>query len=193
MFTGIVQGMGVVKKITGNDVKTLIIKAPHKLLRGLKRGASISIDGACLTVVGFGWRQVKFELIGETLEKTTLGKVRAGDQVNIERSFKVGDEIGGHIVSGHVEGRATIKNNQTSPGTIILQLQVPVNLRSKVTNKGFVALNGASLTVNNYNPETGEFEVHLIPETLLRTTFGQKIVGDEVNIETYNGDLLKTK
>jgi riboflavin synthase len=154
------------------------------LIRGLKIGASVSIDGVCMTVVRVDEHDVYFDAMKETLDKTTLGRLDVGDKVNIERSVRVGDEIGGHYVSGHVHGKAKISNiNKAIEDNIIISFLIPSELTKFIFDKGFVSLNGASLTIVDVDRQKNSIRVSFIPETLRKTTFGDKVVGSEINIE----------
>lgn len=187
MFTGIIQEVGVVSCIEGEGVKKITVRCTHRFLRRVKRGASIAIDGVCMTLVSRTWRTFSVEAMQETLQKTTFGILRVGHMVNLERSLKVGDEIGGHIVSGHVGGMAEIEGKRMEGETTVISFRVPQHLVPAIQEKGFISLNGASLTVTHWNSAEGIFDVYLIPETLIRTTFSKKYVGDFVNIETWEG------
>jgi riboflavin synthase len=186
MYTGIVQRVVdiiAVNKKTG--LNTFKIAFDDGLLNNLTIGASVAVDGVCLTVTTIENKQVSFDAMQETLNKTTLGILKAGDKVNIERSAKQGDEIGGHLLSGHVEGTAKIIKITESENNYVLDFSCPAAWMKYILPKGFIAINGASLTIVN-TELTGDFSVHLIPETLRATTFGQKQLGDTVNIEIDN-------
>jgi riboflavin synthase len=186
MYTGIVQRVAdiiAVDKKTG--LNTLIIDFDKIQLKNLSIGASVAIDGVCLTVTSIKGNQVSFDAMQETLNKTTLGLLTEEDKVNLERSAKQGDEIGGHILSGHVEGTATITQIRTSENNHIIHFSCPAEWMKYILPKGFIAINGASLTIVDTYPKGG-FSVHLIPETLRATTFKEKSVNDKVNIEIDN-------
>jgi riboflavin synthase len=185
MFTGIIQKIGIVQTISGLGMKRLVLKTPFGFLRGAKIGASIALDGVCLTLVKKSFRRAEFDIMSETLKLTTLGNLKVGDRVNLERSFKVGDEIGGHILSGHISEKAKIISIETKDDTTSMRFQFSKEYTDLVANKGFIALNGASLTVSEYNSDSAEFSIFFIPETLNKTTFSEKKVGDFVNIEYY--------
>lgn len=174
MFTGIVQELS---EVISFEKGRLTLRFSKELLTGLKKGASVSIDGVCLTVVEIKKNQVSFECIEETLTLTTLFLLRKGDRVNCERSLKYGDEVGGHFVTGHVMGRALLKEKEKN----IFTLETP--LAKKLLPKGYVALDGTSLTVVDVDPQKEIFTVHLIPETLRMTTFGFKKKGSFFNVE----------
>jgi len=184
MFTGIVQAQVQVKDVIQHDnFVRLTLQATPAQLQQLQRGASIAVNGTCLTATDFdvaaGW--VSFDVIDETLQKTNLGALQRGDWVNFERSLKFGDEIGGHIVSGHVAATAQILQIQRTANNCAMQLSVPAELMAFIQPKGFIAVDGASLTVGAI--EGHSFWLHLIPETLTVTTLGHKQVGDRLNLE----------
>ncbi len=186
MFTGIIQAnvkvSTVVKK---QELTTFGLTFPDDLLTGLEIGASIAVDGACMTTTQIGDdKQVYFDAMQETLQRTTIGVIEIGKCVNVERSFKVADEVGGHIISGHVHDMASIIEVNTSiPNNHIITFKAPHHLMKYIFSKGYVALDGVSLTIVNVNKTEQTFTVYLIPETLKRTTFGFKGKGDKVNIE----------
>ena len=181
MFTGIVTDIGriVETKHTG-DLRARI--ATRYDVNGIDIGASIACDGVCLTVVALGpegWFDV--EISGETVSKTNLGGWGPGKRVNLERALKVGDELGGHIVSGHVDGLAEIVSVRPEGGSVRVRFRAPEALARFIAPKGSVALNGTSLTVNEV--EGAEFGVNFIPHTQAATTWGEVAVGDKVNLE----------
>lgn len=184
MFTGIVQGTAVVQRIDEQaDFRRLRIELGSRHLQDLQRGASIAINGTCLTATEFdsaaGW--VEFDVIDETLRLTNLGLLQVGSLVNFERSLKFGDEIGGHLVSGHIQGRAVITERQQSASNLALALRFPAELTPYIHSKGFIAVEGCSLTVGQV--EGDQFWLHLIPETLALTTLADKQPGDNLNLE----------
>ncbi|RKS87503.1 riboflavin synthase alpha chain [Orbus hercynius] len=182
MFTGIVQGIGEIVNITDHDqLRTYQVKLPSHLTHHIEIGASIANDGCCLTVTHFSHDCVTFDIIQETLALTTLGGKVIGDLVNIERSAKYGDEIGGHVMSGHISGVAIIKVINRSMTNCEMVLELPKSLMKYILYKGFIGIDGASLTIGNVT-DSG-FSIHLIPETLAITTLKNKQVGDLVNIE----------
>ena len=183
MFTGIVTDVGriVETKVTG-DLRARI--ATRYDTAGIDIGASIACDGVCLTVVALGsdpqnWFDV--EISAETVSKTNLGRWDAGRRVNLERALKVGDELGGHIVSGHVDGLAEVVGVRHEGGSVRVTFRAPDALARFIAPKGSVALNGTSLTVNEVSG--AEFGVNLIPHTQEVTTWGEVAVGDFVNLE----------
>ncbi len=184
MFTGIVQAKVQVQALQSRDgFIRLTVAAGAAHLVQLQRGASIAINGTCLTATEFdqtaGW--VSFDIIDETLRKTNLGTLQQGSWVNFERSLKFGDEIGGHLVSGHVSATAEILNITRSADNCAIQLGFPQALAAYILPKGFIAVDGASLTVGAVDAHS--FWLHLIPETLALTTLGTKQVGDQLNLE----------
>lgn len=182
MFTGIVQGVGQIICITDQDkLRTYKVKLPHNLTNNIEIGASIANDGCCLTVTGIENDCVTFDIMQETLALTTLGNKKQNDFVNIERSAKYGDEIGGHVMSGHVSCTATIIDIQKTATNCQMTFAMPEKFMKYVLYKGFIGIDGASLTVGEV--KDNHFNIHLIPETLSITTLDTKKVGDSVNIE----------
>lgn len=182
MFTGIVQGTAtVVTAIIKDQFMQLTLAFPQSHCDNLQTGASIAINGTCLTITAFNDNQIQFDLIMETLRVTNLGKLKPGDRVNFERAARIGDEIGGHLLSGHVHGQATIVDIEQPTDNRIVWFEAPAEVIKYILPKGFVALNGCSLTIGEV--EANRFNVFLIPETLSVTLFGQAIVGDPINLE----------
>lgn len=180
MFTGIVTDIGTVAQLerrgdlrlriaTGYDTATIDI------------GASIACDGVCLTAVALGEGWFEVEASAETLGKTTLGGWAVGHRINLERALKVGDELGGHIVSGHVDGLAEVLDVREEGDSTRVRFRAPAHLAGFIAPKGSVALNGTSLTVNEV--EGADFGVNLIPHTKTVTTWGRVAPGDRVNLE----------
>lgn len=183
MFTGIVQGIAQVKEVHSYaGGKKVNIFFGSEGVDGLKIGASVAIDGVCLTAVDVQKEAAAFEIIQETLSCTTLQDLVPGRCVNWERSAKFGDEIGGHLLSGHVFAVASIEKIETPPNNTIMTFNGEPRWMKYIFPKGYVAIDGASLTVVDVYPGS-TFTVHLIPETLRATTLGKKSVGDLVNIE----------
>ena len=181
MFTGIVAGVGKIAAIEGQDVKRIVIDFLDVSIDGLQIGASVAIDGVCLTVVDITPPKVSFDVIPETLKLTTLGNRVSGDLVNLERALKMGDELGGHLLSGHIMGMGLISKKTKGEDFVDLQIKCSRKIMNYVQEKGYLAIDGISLTVGQLS-DTG-FDLHLIPETLSVTTIGEKSVGDSVNIE----------
>ncbi|WP_337861716.1 riboflavin synthase [Nitrososphaera sp.] len=188
MFTGIIEGLAQVVSVgkakkKGADT-VMRIKLGSKMARGLKKGDSVCINGACLTVAALSKDTAQFEMVAETVRRTSLGSVRPGDKVNVERSMKVGDRLEGHFVLGHVDGTATILEKQEGPTETKMwfQLDDANDLAQALVEKGSVAVDGISLTV--VDVDGPKFSVSLIPHTLAITSLGIKGKGDKVNIET---------
>ena len=180
MFTGIVQGRGEIVSIeNGNEITTLLIRVPST--EGLTIGASISIDGVCLTATEFTEGIVSFDVIPETLERTTLGELEVGSIVNVERSLRYGDEVGGHLLSGHIIGRGIISKADDVGDGAQYTIMSPPDVRKYIVSKGYVGIDGISLTIGDVHDDG--FDLHLIPETLRLTTIGEKQAGDAVNLE----------
>lgn len=182
MFTGIVQGTATVVTTRIKDqFMQLTLAFPQAHCDNLQTGASIAINGTCLTITAFNQNQIQFDLIMETLRVTNLGRLKPGDRVNFERAARIGDEIGGHLLSGHVHGQATIVDIEQPADNRIVWFEAPAEIIKYILPKGFVALNGCSLTIGEV--EANRFNVFLIPETLSVTLFGQASVGDPINLE----------
>lgn len=183
MFTGIVQGKGLVVAIEDKgDFRTHIIELPEALISNLETGASIANNGCCLTVTKIEGNHISFDLVKETLRLTNLGELTVGSEVNIERAAKYGDEIGGHIMSGHIVTTAEVAKIITSENNLQIWFRI-INkeLMKYILHKGFIGIDGISLTIGDV--VNNRFCVHLIPETRDRTTLGRKRLGDKVNIE----------
>lgn len=182
MFTGIVQGLAQVVDLQRKDeFMRLTLQFPVAHCDHLQNGASIAINGTCLTVTSFDSNRISFDLIAATLATTNLGELGMGDSVNFERAARVGDEIGGHTMSGHVYSTLEILGIERSDDNCIIWFERPADLAPYLLPKGFVGLNGCSLTIAQVEPD--RFCVYLIPETLRMTTFGSLSEGDEVNVE----------
>ena len=185
MFTGIIEGIGKVKKIskaTKNRSSIQMIVDLGKHGKGLKTGQSVALNGVCLTVIKLSKTQCTFEMIDETTKKTDLGNLKLGGIVNIERSLKVGDRLEGHFVLGHVDGVGIIKKIQKKPKEVQVWFKVPKNLSKYVVKKGSIAIDGISLTVVEIKNNLAS--VCIIPYTIDITNFKTKNIGDKVNIET---------
>jgi len=185
MFTGIVEGIGKVKKIskaTKNKSAIQMIVDLGKHGKGLKIGQSVALNGVCLTVTKLSKNGCTFEMIEETTKKTDLGNLKLGGIVNIERSLKVGARLEGHFVLGHVDGVGIIKKIQKKPKEVQIWFEVPKNLSKYVVKKGSIAIDGISLTVVEIKNNLAS--VCIIPHTIQVTNFKTKNIGDKVNIET---------
>ena len=182
MFTGIVSGKGYVHKIIkSKDYISLIIKAPKGFSKNLIKGASVSVNGVCLTVKKGKTDILEFDVIEETLQKTNLKNLSKSSGVNLERSMTAKTEIGGHLVSGHIHGTGEVLKVINKQATKDLQIKIPTSLREYFFYKGYVALNGCSLTIGKVLKTS--FYIHLIPETVSVTTFKDIKQGDLINIE----------
>ena len=181
MFTGLVQGTGMVRgaEFRGGDLRLVVeaaVLSPPPAL-----GDSIAVNGVCLTVVEMEGARLAFDLSRETLDRSTLGALRERDQVNLEPALRVGDALGGHMVSGHVDGVATVASIEPDARAQRWRFAMPAALMRFVAPKGSICLDGVSLTVNGV--DASGFDVAFIPHTLAVTTFGARRVGDRVNVE----------
>lgn len=184
MFTGIVTELAPVVAIVHEEGLMRLTLALSEVSReGLEPGASVAINGCCLTVSGVGEGGASFDVIRESLARTNLGDLAPGDRVNVERSARFGDEIGGHRVSGHITGVAEVVEVHEATNERIMALACAPEWMRYLFYKGFVALDGASLTISGVDRARCSIEVSLIPETIARTTFGFRRVGDRVNLE----------
>ncbi len=184
MFTGLIEEIGVVVEVQRGRGLRLGLRA-SKVLEDLKLGDSVAVSGVCLTVEELGSDRFMASLLPETAERTTLGDLRQGDQVNLERPLRMGDRLGGHLVAGHVDGVARVVSIQARGETRLVTLESPEELGRYLVNQGSVALDGVSLTVRE--PIGRRFSVSLVGATLAATTLGELKVGDKVNMEA---DLL---
>ena len=182
MFSGIVEEKGIVKEIIRKkNLLTLDVKA-DRVLRGTKSGDSIAVNGVCLTVTKIRGKTAIFDLMKETLDFTTLGYAKPGTEVNLERALKVSDRIGGHFVSGHVDGMGILKKKVTMENYVEWQIELDHKLMRYMAPKASVTVDGVSLTIGWVRKTM--FSIYLIPHTLDVTTFGRKRVGQKLNIET---------
>lgn len=181
MFTGIIEDKGKVSRVEyGGQKKRIAIGLPPHLTE-VQVGDSININGACLTVVQRKEREIEVDLSQETLQKTVLGELKEGDLVNLERALRLTDRLGGHIVTGHVDGIGVIVRKDKERDFVRLRIKIPGSVSKYVVEKGSIAVDGVSLTVNECR--AGEIEMTLIPYTLEKTTLMDKRVEDRVNIE----------
>jgi len=184
MYTGIVTGtfpIVTLERRAASATLAVALDADH--LEDLQLGASVALDGVCMTVTKIDTDRAWFDASGETLRLTSLGTRQEGDVVNVERSAKAGGEVGGHAMSGHIDGMAEVVAVQRSDENTVITFRLPPALRRYVFNKGYLGLNGCSLTVANLDKAAGTFDVHLIPETLRLTTFDRTQAGDQTNVE----------
>ena len=185
MFTGIIQGVGKIEKISQNTKNRSAFQMTVDLgkhAKGLKVGQSVALNGVCLSATKISKNKCDFEMIDETIKQTDLGNLVPGDKVNIERSLKIGDRIEGHFVLGHVDGVGIIKKIEKKPKEIKVWFEVPKKLVKFVVKKGSIAIDGISLTVVDVTKNNAS--VCLIPHTIKITNFQSKKVGDKINIET---------
>ncbi|MDH3361861.1 MAG: riboflavin synthase [Nitrosopumilus sp.] len=185
MFTGIVEGVGTVEKISKNTKNRSAVQMTINLgkhSKGLKIGQSVALNGVCLTAIKLSKSNCVFEMIEETTKKTDLGNLKVGGVVNIERSLKVGERLEGHFVLGHVDDVAIIKKIIKKPKEIQIWFEIPKKLSKYVVKKGSIALDGISLTVVDI--KNNLVLVSLIPHTIDVTNFHTKKIGDKLNIET---------
>lgn len=185
MFTGIVQGIASVIKVTERPgLRSFTLQFPPGFCKGLEIGASVACDGVCLTVTALAEAdQAAFDVMQQSLALTTLAELKPGSRINVERAARDGAEIGGHPLSGHVDFMATLESIRKPENNHVLRIAVPSPWMRYIFAKGYIAINGASLTVAEADRRAGWFEVWLIPETLRMTSFGEKQMGARVNIE----------
>ena len=184
VFTGIIQEKAQVSRIEkSKDFSTIRIEASSDFVEGIKIGASVSIDGVCLTVTSIRDNSLTFDIIVETLRVTNLSNLEESDLVNLERAARFGDEIGGHIISGHVSGIVKISKIDKTTNNHIISFKASNDLIKYIFPKGYVSLNGISLTVGEVNRTANIFSVYLIPETQRITTMDDKKIGDVINLE----------
>lgn len=182
MFTGIIEGLGTIAAITASGQGSRMTIAADFDLNGTRIGDSIAVNGACLTAVTLQDRRFTVDVSPETLQRSVLGKIKIGNRVNLERALKLSDRLDGHLVSGHVDGMGILKERKNLANAIIITYAVPSELARYMIEKGSVAVDGTSLTINRC--DMSSFDVSIIPHTAGLTTIGLKKVGDAVNIET---------
>jgi riboflavin synthase len=182
VFTGIIEEMGVVKTVTNGKSGTGLTILAKTVLEGLTIGDSIAVNGVCQTVVGFDPTQFTVDVSPETMKVTTLGTGKAGDPVNLERAMRLSDRLGGHLVTGHVDGVGTVRDRAQDANAIQMTIAAPHEILKLCVLKGSIAVDGISLTINEVTAQG--FRVTLIPHTAKVTTLGVKRVGDPVNLET---------
>ena len=184
VFTGIVERTGIVTEIVhSKNLSKLTVQTSTEFCQDIKIGASVCVDGVCLTICTIDNDKLKFDIMMETLSVTTFDSIKEEDIVNIERSMKLGDEIGGHLLSGHVSSTVKISKIETPENNHILTFQTSSDVLKYIFPKGYVALNGVSLTIGEVDKVKKTFNVYLIPETLRLTNLQNKLVGDRINIE----------
>ena len=181
MFTGIIEELGAVVRLEPRgDSAVLVVRAPT-VSADTHHGASIAVNGVCLTVVGSDGERLHFDVMAETLKRSVIGALRPAEQVNLERAVRAVGRLDGHIVQGHVDGTGVLISRAPGDAWDLVRFGMPVDLARYVAEKGSIAVDGVSLTVTGVGPDW--FEVGLIPETLRATTLGGKQPGDPVNLE----------
>ena len=181
MFTGIIEEKGIIKSIRTVGRSARIVISADKVLEGLKTGDSINTDGVCLTVTGFSSSSFTVDVMPETMHRTAYAKLKPGSHVNLERALRLSDRLGGHIVSGHIDGTGIITQIRKDENALWLSISAEDMVLRYIVEKGSVAIDGISLTV--VKTGHGTFEVSLIPHTQSETTITAKKTGDQVNIE----------
>ncbi|MBI4800171.1 MAG: riboflavin synthase [Desulfarculus sp.] len=182
MFTGLIEGLGRIARITSQGPDAVLVVAPPWPLVEAVLGESVAVSGACLTVTGTSGQGFSLDVSAESLFRTTLGRLRPGDSVNLERALKLGERLGGHLVTGHVDCVGTIARIQRVGGSVRITIAIPAEHLRYVVEKGSVAVDGISLTVNQVS--AAGFDLNIIPHTLAATTLQLVKEGDSVNIET---------
>lgn len=184
MFTGITQGLFSINSLNRQEgLLRYTVILNESLVQGLKIGASVAIDGVCQTVVAINGLEISFDAMSETLRKTSLQDLFVNRKVSVERSVRLGDEIGGHEVSGHIFEKGVVVTRKTLTNNLCLTIQCSTRCLAFIKPKGFIAIDGSSLTVSGVDKTRSQFEVYLIPETLRVTNFSSKTIGSYVNIE----------
>ncbi|HZJ27117.1 MAG TPA: riboflavin synthase [Acidimicrobiia bacterium] len=182
MFTGIVEELGTVRRVEPHDGGSRLELGADAVLKDIEVGASIAVNGCCLTVVGFGPDWWAADAIVETLDRTSLGRLEIGDSVNLERPLRMADRLGGHIVQGHVDGLGTVTDRAPlGDGSTRVDIKTPADLTRYIVEKGSITVDGVSLTVADVRDDG--FAVALIPHTQNITTLGRLAPGDVVNLE----------
>ena len=177
MFTGIVEEVGrVISAQSGN-----LAIAASDVLQGMEPGGSISVNGACLTVTDFNDSSFSVDIMAETLRRTNLGLLRAGDKVNLERPLSLGGQLGGHLVQGHVDDTGRVASITKDEGALLIRFEASPKVMHYIVEKGFITVDGVSLTVVDYN--TSSFQVSVVDYTRKHTILGDRKVGDRVNLE----------
>jgi riboflavin synthase len=180
MFSGIIENVGKVISIQRRGILS-VLQVESSLANQLNIGDSISVNGICLTAVAADEKRFRVEIMPETLHRTTLGKLRAGEKVNLELALKISDRLGGHLVQGHVDGVGHIRRQSKTENSAVWTIAAPKELMKYIVPKGSIAIDGISLTV--VETKADQFSVSLIPHTLKHTTLGQRRIGQMVNLE----------
>lgn len=181
MFTGLVEELGKIKSIAKGTKSARLTIEGQVVLQDVKLGDSIAVNGTCLTVVEYTQRSFTADVMPETVRSTVLAELKPGDVVNLERTLRLGDRLGGHIVSGHVDGVGVIRSKERSDNAIVVTIEAPPQVMRYIIAKGSIAIDGTSLTIVDYGADW--FSVSLIPHTASLTTVGLKESGSKVNLE----------
>lgn len=185
MFTGIIEELGIVKSIQRGAKSAKLTINAQEVVSDAKLGDSIAVNGVCLTVTDLATTWFTADVMDETLQKSNLGELKPGERVNLERALRLSDRLGGHLVSGHIDGVGTITGQETVDIAVVTEIKAPVEVLKYVIKKGSISIDGISLTVVNVSDYS--FKVSLIPHTAKITTLGYKKPGDKVNLE---GDIV---
>ena len=181
MFTGIIEEIGTLKSVRRGHSSAALEIGAAKVLTGTRIGDSISVNGVCLTVTTLGPNFFTADVMPETLSRSNLGSLRPGNPLNLERSLRLGDRFGGHIVSGHIDGEGTILNFKEDENAIWITIEAELSVLHYIVEKGSVAVDGISLTIASVDEKS--FKVSLIPHTRHETTLCNKLTGNKVNLE----------
>ncbi|MFD2370387.1 riboflavin synthase [Brevibacillus sp. GCM10020057] len=181
MFTGLVEEVGILEVMTGSKEASRLAIRAERVLDGVQIGDSIAVNGICLTVTSFTSRQFTVDVMPETMNKTTLGQLRRGQRVNLERAMRLGDRFGGHIVSGHVDGTGTVRSREPHANAVLFRIAAQPALLKYVIPRGSICVDGISLTV--VDVDHASFSVSIIPHTLSQTSLQDRRPGDLVNLE----------
>ena len=181
MFTGLVEEVGTVESFKKGPKSATITNKAKKILEDIRPGDSVATNGVCLTVTSFTSNSLKVDVMAETMRRSNLDNLSSGSKVNLERALKLGDRLGGHIVSGHIDGTGTLKDFRQEDNAVWVSITAPPDILKYIINKGSIAVDGISLTVAYVDNEC--FKVSIIPFTGDETTLLQKNIGDKVNLE----------
>lgn len=198
MFTGLVKEIGKIEKVSSNQEGREIVVKSSELIKDIAIDDSVSINGVCQTVIEVTGTSFKVQAVQVTLEKTTLGKLKESEEVNLELALRLSDRLGGHLVQGHVNGIGTLEKISKTGRYYVLGIKYPASLKKYIVSEGSIAVDGISLTVSHSNNENHYFEISIIPHTFVNTVLNNKKIGDVVNLETdilakYVENILFTK